>query len=164
MRATASQPLVARRTRRGFTLIEVLIVVVILGLLATTALTGFNKKSSATRETTFIRSLTVFITASQMYQARTGSYPEQEAPGVLPPGFETYVPMGTWNKETVIGGQWDIDTSDAGVGYAIGVDFGGVIPPTDLLTAIDSIHDDGDLSTGHFRQFGASRFYHVIVE
>ena len=161
----AQTPQPARRTRRrAFTLIEVLIVVVILGILASTVLPSFEKKSTSTREKTFINSIRVFITAAQIHQARTGVYPGQAAAGVIPAGFEPFVPVSAWNSETVIGGQWDVDTTDAGVECAIGVHFGGVSPPLDLLTKIDEIHDDGDLATGRFRQFGSNRFYHVVAE
>ena len=150
--------------RTAFTLIEVLIVVVILGLLASIVLPNFTTSTTKTRETTFIRSLVSFQIATQTFQARRSDFPPQAAPGVIPEEFKSFLPAGAWSQDTPIGGQWDIDRTDAGVTFAIGVHFGSVNPPLDRLTTIDELMDDGDLTTGRFRQFGANRFYHVMAE
>ena len=157
-------PSAAATVRSAFTLIEVMIVIVIIGLLASIAVRNLDLSSTQTRETTFVRSLNSFVTAVQLYHAREPDFPPQEARGVIPESLESYLPPGAWHNETPIGGLWDIDRDDANVTFAIGVHYGATIPPTEMLERIDAIVDDGDLETGRFRRFGTNRFYLVLEE
>ena len=150
--------------RAAFTLLEVLIVVVLIGLLAAITLPNVSLSVSKTRETTVVRTLNVLQVAVQTFHARTSDYPLQANPGEIPTDFRPYLPAGAWTSETPLGGLWDIDRGDAGVTFAIGIHYGSTTPPIDRLAIVDTMIDDGNLATGRFRQFGANRFYHVMEE
>jgi hypothetical protein len=64
-----------------------------------------------------------------------------------------------------IGGRWDAELNENGITSGIGVHFQGDNPGDDFMRQIDERFDDGDLSTGVFRQLtDSNRFYWVIAE
>ncbi len=70
------------------------------------------------------------------------------------------------SRPTPVGGVWDVEFEDNGVGLAVGVHFDGTGgPPREPeMVAIDAGLDDGDLTTGHFRRLAADRYYWVVRE
>ena len=77
--------------RRGFTLIEILIVVVILGILATIVLATFRGTTEDAERTAFLSSGRIFSDAALRYWIDNRAYLEDASSGVLPAGFEPYV-------------------------------------------------------------------------
>ena len=150
---------------RAFTLIEIMIVIVILGILAALVVPGMVDVSGEVRETAFISSGQIFAAAAKRYELDRGSYPNASA-GVLPDGFGEYIQSMKWESGTPIGGQWQARAPVGGVSAAIGVRYLGADPDNDAaaMQAIDEIVDDGDLTTGSFRQFGAQRYFFVVAE
>ncbi|MFG0304823.1 MAG: type II secretion system protein [Phycisphaerales bacterium JB040] len=151
--------------RRAFTLIEVLIVVVILGLLAAVVAVGFGDAVSSTRRSAFVTDLHNFSAAAEYYVADTGQPFEDGASGFLPPGMEHYVEPGDFQRRTPLGGLWDTEGTSSGFTSGLGVHFDDPSenPGLEIMTQIDALIDDGDLTTGAFRQADADRFYYAIV-
>ncbi len=65
----------ARRTAPGFTLVEVLIVIVILGILAGIVAFAVGNMTSNAKDTGCSAEKTTLSTALEEYKAQTGSYP-----------------------------------------------------------------------------------------
>ncbi|HMO25035.1 MAG TPA: type II secretion system protein [Tepidisphaeraceae bacterium] len=151
---------------RGFTLVEILIVVVILGVLATIVIAQVAVSTDDTRATTFTSQLKTFLTAEAVYRERTGEYLEDASSGVIPEGFESYIDRDKWENGTPIGGVWDAQADEDGIISSIGVHFNGMGSSRDAayMQRIDRAIDDGDLSSGAFRQFAPDRYYFVIAE
>lgn len=154
-----------RRPARGFTLVEILIVVVILGILAAIVVPRFAGASDEARQVAFITELKIFADAAEYFTAREGAFLEDSSTGDIPAGFEDYIKTDGWLDGTPIGGRWDAELNENGITSGIGVHFQGDNPGDDFMRQIDERFDDGDLSTGVFRQLtDSNRFYWVIAE
>jgi prepilin-type N-terminal cleavage/methylation domain-containing protein len=151
--------------RAAFTLIEILIVVVILGILASIVLPQFRDVTEEARWTAFINGGQIFVAAAKRFELDNGEYPD-DATGALPDGFGDYIQSVTWDRDTPIGGQWQARSPIGSVAAGIGVRYAGGDPDHDpaLMQAIDEVADDGDLSTGIFRAFGGRRYFFVVAE
>jgi prepilin-type N-terminal cleavage/methylation domain-containing protein len=74
-----------QRTQKGFTLIEVLIVVVIIGILASLILLGFGPTRQAARDARRVQDLRQVQHALELYFRRCGYYPAADDPSMNPP-------------------------------------------------------------------------------
>ncbi len=159
---------VPRPARRmyGFTLVEILIVVVILGILAVIVMGRFTDSAVNSAQNTFISNTKSFATAAMLYHEKTGAFLEDSSSGDMPADFDDYVNPTMWTNGTPIGGVWDAELDSYGVKSAIGVHFDGTgdTQDDDFMTTIDSRFDDGDLLTGAFRKLADERFYYVLSD
>jgi prepilin-type N-terminal cleavage/methylation domain-containing protein len=157
---------IRNRLRQGFTLIEILVVVVILGVLASIVIAQFTGVSDDTERTAFITSGKIFVEAAHRYHLDHGSFPNG-APGQLPDGFGDYVTAHQWESVTPIGGLWDSAEHAFGFTAALGVFYGAGAPSPhrddDYMRQIDEAIDDGDLSTGSFQRVAATRYFWVVA-
>jgi prepilin-type N-terminal cleavage/methylation domain-containing protein len=150
--------------RRAFTLIEILIVVVILGILAGIVMSQFIDVAGESRRTAFVNSAQIFSAAARRYELDYGEYPASKA-GELPNGFGDYIQSNRWMAATPLGGKWEALANKSGVTSAIGIHYGGKSPDHDPATMqlIDEMADDGDLDTGAFRRFGGSHYFFIVA-
>ena len=151
-----------RSARSAFTLVEILIVVVILGILAAIVVPQFVGATDEARQSSFIASLKTYADACEYFTIREGRYPPDGSSGVMPVGFDTYVDQDEFESPTPLGGVWDTELNDSGVTSAVGVHFNGDPVPGYMLQ-IDETFDDGNLSTGLFQQLAADRFYYIVA-
>lgn len=143
----------------GFSLIEIMIVVVIIGLLAAVGVPAMTKMQRASMVTRFASDLRVISGALQQYSMEHGTWPE-DSPAALPPHFAEYMSVSVPLAPTPVGGAWAWQTNHQG--------FQGVLTvvnstaPAVVMTNIDQRVDDGNLETGHFRGAGAT--YFMVIE
>lgn len=152
-------------TRRGFTLVEILIVVVILGILAAIVMPQAASAMGDVRQTAFAREIQLFTDAAVMHRSQTGFWIGDGGSGTIPAGFEDYIDPADWENGTPIDGSWDTETRpDFDLTLGIGVHFQDVTTRKDAayMTGVDALFDDGDLTTGGFQQFAADRFYFIV--
>jgi general secretion pathway protein G len=151
-----------RKARSAFTLVEILIVVVILGILAAVVVPQFASVSDEARQGAFIASLKTYADTAEYFAVREGFYPPDGSSGQIPTGFEDYVDQDEYESPTPIGGVWDTEYNDSGVTSAIGVHFNGDPVPSYMLQ-IDETFDNGDLASGIFQELGTDRFYYIVA-
>ena len=133
-----------KRHSSGFTLVEIMVVVVIIGLLAAMALPGFTKSRSRSQATAVVNNLRVYGSAFEVYAMEEGTWPPDENRGIIPPGMEGQLPRFT--EETHVGGSYDWDP---GVfGYTAAVSIVDIKAGANVLSEVDKILDDGDPSAG----------------
>jgi prepilin-type N-terminal cleavage/methylation domain-containing protein len=109
--------------RYGFTLIELMFVIVILGVLASIVLGQFRDMTGDAGKSAFMTSGRIFTQAAMRFHLDNGEYPENAGSGVLPAGFGSYVQANRWEGGTPIGGVWDSENNSFGIVSAVGVHF-----------------------------------------
>lgn len=151
--------------RAGFTLVEIMIAVAIIGLLAAIAIPNFRKARESARVTVVANDLRVFGDAFCQYCIIRGRYPV-DTHNTLPPGMEEYISQSSWEGDA-LGGQynWEGPSWGEGGGYNYaGISLFEPTAPLETLQLLDKTIDDGDLSTGLFRLTPNSRYTYIIEE
>lgn len=153
-------------SRAGFTLIEILIVVVILGILAGIVVGLFSSFREEAERSAFMTNGRAFVEAAKRHRLSTGGWLEDSSSGALPAGFEEYINISSWTGSTPLGGVWDSELNSFGIVSGLGVHFDGTGSTRDdaFMTDVDSMLDDGDLATGGFRKLAGDRYYFVLAD
>ncbi len=152
---------------RAFTLVELMVVVVILGILAAVVVTRFGSTVDETRRAAFVNDTRTWVQTAELYHARTGTYIDDSGSGALPAGWTNeWIDTARWVQPTPVGGVWDTEYNDNGVTSAVGVHFDGTGDTRDdaYMLLVDQVFDDNNLSTGAFRRLGDARYYYVMAD
>lgn len=150
-----------RHRQAGFSLVEIMIVVVIIGLIAMMAYPAFVKIRRSAQSSRFVSDLRTFSQAFESYSMETGLWPAATGSGVVPNGMAGSFPRDAWIAVNSIGGRWTWDINANGVVACITVTGATAEDPQMML--IDQRVDDGNLNTGLFRKVGAG-FIYILQE
>ena len=134
----------------GFSLVEIMIVVGIIGLLAALAIPAFLSSRNRSQATAIANNFRVYSEAFEIYATETGDWPPDAGPGGMPDGMSER--LRNWNERTPVGGQWDWDRGVLGI--SAGVTLINANASDSVLERIDRVLDDGNLSTGRFQELG----------
>ena len=146
---------------RGFTLVEIMIVVAIIGLVASMAIPAFLKARDDSRISAFANDLRLASAAFEIYAMDHGMYPDDAGRAVVPDGMDEYLPRMEWDQPTPLGGVWDWERNVFGISAGISaVDSDASVS---LFQKVDKRVDDGNLSEGRFRIRG-SRYTYTLEE
>jgi len=148
--------------RKGFTLVEITIVIVLIGLLAVMAVPFLQKARKASAHARFMNDLRIFAGAVETMYLASGVKPVDSSTGRIDPALEEYVSKHFFERQTPIGGDWDVESDDSGIGLGVGVD--GYTIDKDELVELDEKYDDGDLSTGRLIEIVSNRRYYWVLE
>jgi prepilin-type N-terminal cleavage/methylation domain-containing protein len=149
------------RRQAGFTLIEILIVVIILGILASIIIPQFANASSNSANAAFAHQLKSYARAFSVQVHKGSTWPADQTEGAYPPEMVGVIDKAEWEKATPIGGKWDWDQGVFGVTAGVSVYMPDRTPAQ--MVEIDRMVDDGNLTTGAFRQ-RANGYVYVLTE
>ena len=140
------------RTRRAFTLVEIMVVVVIIGLLAVLAVAALQRVRERTMISRTASDLRAMAQAFETYNLENGAWPSDAAPGAIPTGMAGRLPAA-WNQPPAVGGLWEWDYEPATP--LVSITLYQHRATLAQMTALDRLIDDGNPSTGQFRINGA---------
>ena len=147
----------ARWASRGFTLVEIMVVVVVIGLLAAMALPALQRVKQSAVSKRYINDARQIRDAVERYALENGGFPPNGIAG-FDPALQGYVPDSLYHSTTTaLGGVWDWDYQQNGITASISV-YQYTVSDTQLLD-IDRTIDDGNLNTGLFRKIGNKAVY-----
>ncbi len=149
------------KTPRGFTLVEIMVVVVIIGLLAALALPAFQRSQRASQNARAINDFRIFVQSFEVYNTQNGSWPADSGAGAIPSGMSGDFKEDSWTANpNTLGGRWNWDQGRAWATAAVSVT-GFTVTDAQLLE-IDIKLDDGNLTTGFFRKISSTRVSYII--
>jgi type IV pilus assembly protein PilA len=152
------------RDCKGFTLVELMIVIAIIGILAAVAIPNYISYRKKAQLTQIISDLNYFEKGFLAYEAVEGDFPN-DTNIVLPdlPKMAAYITPSIWNETTPLGGNYNWEGPDF-YGFA-GISITNPTAPQKDFELLDRMIDDGDLSQGKFRQAPPfNRYTHIIRE
>lgn len=129
----------------GFTLIEVMIVVTIVGLLAAIAVQTFRQVKSSSRATIITNDLRLLRDAFQLYALEYGKWPDAANAGETPPEMKGAVQDLGIDRSY---GQWRWVPPQ--------IQLTTLIDDPEVMQKVDKQIDDGNLATGNFQGSGVS--------
>lgn len=145
----------------GFTLVEIMIVVAIIGLLAALALPSLQQARQRTQMTRIANDLRVFGAAFELYNLENRGWPP-DTHNVLPAGMADYLDIEDWNRAPLANGNYNWEGPDS-YSYA-GISLFDTGANDDLMTILDGILDDGNLGSGLFLKTPNGRYTYILED
>ena len=150
---------ISRSKLEAFTLVEIMIVVVIIGLLAIMGIPAFNKARINAAASRIANNFRVFSGTFEVHALETGSWAPDGQGNSLPETVAPYFEGSYWYEPPIPGGYYDWEYDREGFTASISIRYEKDMP--EVFVKVDSILDDGNLATGNFVK-RSSRYFYVL--
>lgn len=140
------------RPDHGFTLVEIMVVVVITGILAAVAIPIFVHLRRNAQNNPFMNDVRTFSQAFETCAMQNGRWPPTAANGVVPTGMSGELRDDNWSAVNSLGGRWNWDYKTNGV--TAGISVTGATADDAQMNEVDKEMDDGSLSAGNLVKNG----------
>jgi prepilin-type N-terminal cleavage/methylation domain-containing protein len=144
----------------SFTLAEIMVAVVIIGLLAALAVPAIKRVQHRSQNSRFVSDLRIFAQAFETYALKKGAWPADADRGVVPPNMSGELRDEDWTSRNSLGGLWDWDYKVNG--YTATISTVEVTVGDEGMSEIDAMIDDGNLATGNFVETATGRYSYVL--
>ena len=149
------------RRSSGFTLVELMVVVVVIGLLAAVAIPQYERSRRNAKIGRTAAELRSLSTAFVAYQAAHGALPD-DSHAALPAGMDEFISPSVWADGTPLGGSYNWEGPNAYPYAALSI-FGSP-EPAETFEILDRMLDNGDLASGDFRTVNGGRPALILFE
>ncbi len=139
-----------------------MIVVAIIALLVTLALPAFLRAGEQARNSKFLNDTRTFGGAIDLHATEQGFYPIDGSSGTIPPTLVQYIKTTDWTRTPSIGGVFDVETNDSGVGCAVGAV--GIDTTGPWLARMDRQWDDDDFGDGAYQIIRSGGYYLIVAD
>lgn len=147
---------------QGFTILEIMIAVVIIGILVAIAIPTFLHLQRNSQNSRFISDLRTFSQAYETYAMRYGKWPPNTPSGEVPSVMSGELQDSHWVAINSLGGHWKWDYKPPGADhFTAGISITGITVSDAQMIEIDKKMDDGDLTKGAFFK-GSDRFIFIL--
>ncbi|QYY37472.1 prepilin-type N-terminal cleavage/methylation domain-containing protein [Ruficoccus sp. ZRK36] len=151
-----------RRKRPGFTLVEIMVVVIIVGLLAAIAVPNIRNARIRSQNSFIMNGFRQFKSAFTIYNMEHGTWPSDVNEGILPDEMEGYLKSYDFEAELPVGGQWDWEQGVFDI--IAGISLRDANVSDEQMTIIDQALDDGDIESGNFRVVDDGAYTLILEE
>ncbi len=152
-----------KRALHGFTLVEIMVILAIIGILATLSVPASQRAMKRARAGRFLNDLRVLNGAFEQYRFEHQDWPPEADSREVPAGMGPYLGSFPFADDTPIGGAWDWDNDAHDITAGISV-VGPAFTPTEMAEMVDAKIDDGNLSSGGFQQTAGAIFTNILEQ
>ncbi|HLP83080.1 MAG TPA: prepilin-type N-terminal cleavage/methylation domain-containing protein [Phycisphaerales bacterium] len=146
--------------RRAFTMLELLIVLIVIGLLVAIAAPRFSRARESSRMAATIATYNAIARAAEFYLADNSAYPPDYVQKSSHALFKPYINTSIFQSSAPIGGDWDWNNRTNVAGNVVGhwtligpnISINETVPPLVKWTQFDAWADDVRLTTGTLRR------------
>ena len=163
MNAHRLAPRAAARRRRAFTLVELVIVILILGILAGVAAPKLLNVSREAQVAVILGNVDTIFDAAEVFQARNGRLPADAAEGRMPSDFDGLLPERLFTEAESYGGpyKWN-GPGGTNTNYGVTLPLTGDSAGMAVYLNIDQSLDDGGPTTGWVRAEAGGTVHFLI--
>lgn len=132
---------------KGFTLVEIMVAVAVIGLLASIAVPSFRKVQLNSSAARVMNDLRVYSGAFQRFNLEFGYWPEPQPAGTLPAEMDGYINRQSFELRNSLRCQWKWEVFD----HVVGIGMEPPLATLPVLELVDERFDDGSLASGRLR-------------